>query len=111
MVSLATFKSPSAIDFQVSLPAKLKRPRLKDTKRGDVFLWQADHGRHDAAICMRTTVSAYQYAIKQSQGHQAVLAKAQSEGIWIINLQTGRTFVSNDCEIDYVKIKVVVEGV
>lgn len=110
MSQIATFKSPSKAEFVLKVPSRQAKPRLSQAKRGDTFLWRGAHLRNDAAICMLTTVSAYQYAIKQSQGHQAVLAKAQSQGIWITNLQTGRTFVAEDCEIEFVKLTIHVEG-
>lgn len=110
MVQIATFKSPSKAEFVLKVPSRQAKPRLSHAKRGDTFLWQAAHGRHDAAVCMLTTVSAYQYAIKQSQAHQNVLKKAQDSGIWIINLQTGRTFTAEDCEIEFVKLTIHVEG-
>jgi hypothetical protein len=113
MAELATFKSPSKIEFVVNTPKRLKKPRLKDAKRGETFLWQADHGRHDPAICMLTSVSAYRALVDAgvlSAIHKDV-AELLSDAIWITNLQTGRTFVVQDCEIEYVKVKMIVEGV
>lgn len=110
MVQIATFKSPSKAEFVLKVPIRQAKPRLSQAKRGDTFLWQGAHLRNDKAICMLTTVSAYQYAIKQTQAHQNILKKAQDSGIWIVNLQTGRTFVAEDCEIEFVKLTIHVEG-
>jgi len=112
MAELATFKSPSTIEFEVKKPKRFAKPRLKDAKRGETFLWQADHGRHAAAICMLTCVSAYRALVDAAvlpSVHKDV-AEALNDAIWITNLQTGRTFAVQDCEIEYVKVKMTVEG-
>lgn len=113
MAELATFKSPSKIEFVVNTPQKFKKPRLKDAKRGETFLWQAEHGRHDPAVCMLTTVSAYRALVDASvlPSIHKDMAEVLGDAIWITNLQTGRTFAVQDCEIEYVKVKMIVEGV
>lgn len=111
MHTLATFKSPSKIQFSVVPPSKPEaKPRLKDTKRGETFLWAGEHGYNSPAICMRTTVSAYQYAIRQTKAHQGILQRACDHGIFIVNLQTGRTLAAIDCDIEFVKLTMHVEG-
>lgn len=111
MAELATFKSPSKIEFSVSVPPKVRKPLLSETKRGETFLWEADHGRHAAAICMRASVSGY-HGMTDLIGDalRAAIEKIFKDCIWITNLQTGRTFIAKDCEIEYVKVRVIVEG-
>lgn len=111
MTELATFKSPSKIQFSVVARKPDAKPRLSETKRGETFLWAGAHGLNAPAICMRTTVSAYQYVQEQPTRHHAILNRAAEYGIWIVNLQTGRTFVAIDCDIEYVKVRMEVEGV
>lgn len=111
MAQIATFKKASAIEFDVKMPIRKTKPRLKDAKLGSTFLWQASHGRHDAAICMRTEVSAYQSLLEHCTANQhADLSMVLKDAIFITNLQTGRTFAAVDCDIEYVKLKVTVEG-
>lgn len=108
---VATFKSPSKIEFVVEAKPPINRPRLSDTKRGDTFLWKAAHGRHDAAVCFRTDVSVYRASLPGAmQPISPESAKALRDHIFITNLQTGRTFIAEDCEIEYVKVKMTLEG-
>lgn len=111
MAKLATFKNPSKIKFSIQRPERARKPRLTDAKRGDTFLWQADHGRHEPAVCMLTEVSAYQALIASGATNEqhVEVGKLLKGVIWIVNLQTGRTFAARDCEIEFVTIKAEVD--
>ena len=107
---VATFKSPSKIEFVVEAKPPINRPRLSDTKRGDTFLWKAAHGRHDAAVCFRTDVSAYRALLDLAPEVHSQVEALIKDKMFVTNLQTGRTFIAEDCEIEYVKVKMTLEG-
>lgn len=60
---------------------------------------------------MRVDVSAYQ-AIKNLTTEEAETVKdiLVDRLLWVINLQTGRVFVSEDKPIDWIKLTVDVDG-
>lgn len=109
MAQIAVFKSPSKIQFDVK-PKAVKRPLLSETKRGETFLWQGANKRVDPAVCMRADVSAHQVLTNYDPSSCKGIERSMSDAIWITNLQTGRTFVAVDCEIEYIKVKMTVEG-
>lgn len=109
-MSIATFKNPSKIEFVVDDKPPVIKPRLSETKRGDTFLWKAAHGRHNAAVCFRTDVSVYRALLDVKPDKRVAIDALLKGHIFITNLQTGRTFIAEDCEIEYVKVKMTLEG-
>lgn len=103
---IAVFKKPSSIIFTVAPANKAPVYTVKDAQRGNTFL-------HKGAVCMLTEVSAYR-ALEEanmSQTAQSCFRTLLSDSIFIVNLQTGRTFaVRADDEIEWIKVTMSVEG-
>lgn len=103
---IAVFKKPSSIIFTVAPANKAPVYTVKDAQRGNTFL-------HKGAVCMLTEVSAYQ-ALAEANMNQAVqscIRNLLSDSVFIVNLQTGRTFsVKPDDEIEWIKVTMSVEG-
>lgn len=89
--NLKVFKSSSKLTFRVDLP---EQRMLSSTVRGDVFL-------REGAIHMRVD---YGVGIIQQQDDEA-------KGKYgVINLQTGRVWLADDCAIEHVRAVVTLEG-
>lgn len=99
MRTMQIFRSPSQIIFEVAEPDH--RPMISQAVRGQTFL-------HNGAVCMLSEVSGYQ-ALKDFKRFKEC-SEALDKAIWVVNLQTGRTFVVNDGPIEWVKVTMTVEG-
>lgn len=60
---------------------------------------------------MLTEVSAYQALVANgaTNDQHVDIGNILKGVIWIVNLQTGRTFAARDCEIEFVTIKAEVD--
>lgn len=103
MTAIKKFVKPSSIQFQTKVKPEAKYPMLSQAARGITFM-------REGAICMRVDVSAYQ-AIKDLKGDAySKIKNTIDTQLWIINLQTGRVFVSQDVPVEWIKLTVDVEG-
>lgn len=103
MTAIKKFTKPSSIQFRTKVEDKGPLPMLAQTKRGVTFL-------REGAICMRVDVSPYQ-AIKDMPAELYNLIQGVTDNhLWIINLQTGRVFISEDMPVEWIKLTVDVEG-
>lgn len=103
MKQIAVFKSPSQIKFSIAVAPEDQQPMLSHTKRGVPFL-------REGAICMRVDVSAHR-ALQEISSKKAEETKhLLDDRLWIINLQTGRVFISQDMPVEWIKLNVSVEG-
>lgn len=100
MASIKTFKEPSSINFVAEESLKFF---LKDAKRGSTFLC-------DGAICMLSNLSAHQAVKDLSPEMRELIANSINKFLWVINLQTGRTYTrAPDTVIEFVKITMTVD--
>ncbi|QHJ81338.1 MAG: hypothetical protein [Bacteriophage sp.] len=105
---LMVFKKPSNIIFKAARPEPEEVFTIRDAKRGNTFL-------HRGAVCMLSEVSAYRIFNNEprviSFKEQEALEDILRNGIFITNLQTGRTFaVKHDDEIEWSKVTMTVES-
>lgn len=89
--NLKVFKSSSKLTFRVDLP---EQRMLSSTQRGDVFL-------REGAIHMRVD-----YGVGIAQQHEDEAAGKYG----VINLQTGRVWLADECAIEHVRAVVTLEG-
>lgn len=102
MTEIMTFKKPSTIQFKLK-KAEPKQAMLSQAQRGVTFL-------REGAICMRVDVSAYQGLKDLRLELSRAVKELHDNGLWIINLQTGRVFVSEDMPVEWIKLTVDVAG-
>jgi len=104
MAQIAKFKCPSQLNVKIGVPSQAQ-PRISDTKRGVIFL-------REGALCMRVHVGAYRLTrgLPIEDVNEITEAIEGEDALWIINLQTGRVFVSTDMVIEYVKATVTLDG-
>ena len=105
---IAVFKNPSDIIFKTDSP-KVPVVTVAHANRGNTFL-------HKGAVCMLTEVSAYQALNAQpvliTKTARERVEELLKEGIFITNLQTGRTFaVKHDDEIEWIRVTMTIETV
>lgn len=106
---LAVFTKPSDIIFKAEPTKADPVITVAAAKRGNTFL-------HRGAICMLSEVSAYQalnaHDLSLTATSRLWVEILLKEGIFITNLQTGRTFaVKPDDEIEWVRVTMTVESV
>lgn len=101
MTEIMTFKKPSSIQFR--LKSEPSKAMLSQAKRGDTFL-------REGAICMRTDISAYQGLKELPLALSRSIKELHDNGLWILNLQTGRVFISENVPVEWIKLTVDVAG-
>lgn len=107
---IAVFKKPSDIIFKTEPTKMTEIVTVKQAKRGNTFL-------HRGAICMLSEVSAYQIfqgvdELTITKGAKNLISVMLGQGIFVTNLQTGRTFaVKPDDEIEWIRVTMTVETV
>lgn len=90
-MSIKSFKSASQLAFE-GVPSD-DSVALSKTSRGDVFL-------REGAVCMRVETNyTPERPAWSTPAHQYA----------IINLQTGRVWFAEDCQVKYIKARVLVE--
>lgn len=104
MDKLRVYKTPSQIKFVIVDPDAMDQPMLSHAKRGDTFL-------REGAVCMRVDCNINPRLLETMQPNSRNLITNTIEKLlWVTNLQSGRTYASEDMPIKWVKLTVQVDG-